>query len=78
MTISEFLKDLVSKIVDNPKDVDIKEETVGENSALYTITTNTEDVGKVIGREGKIIRAIRNVSKILAIKENKQIRIEIS
>lgn len=78
MTISEFLKYLISLIVDHPEDVRVEESSLGENMSQYIIATNKEDVGKVIGREGKIIRAIRNVTKILAIKENKQIRIEIA
>ena len=75
--MKEFLQYLLSLIVDNPKDVSVEERPLDENTFQYIITTNKEDTGKVIGREGKIIQAIRNVAKILAIKTGKQIRIEI-
>ena len=76
-TISKFLKYLISLLIDHPSELVIEEEILSENSYRYLIKTNPEDTGKVIGKEGKIIQSIRNVAKILAIKENKQIRIEI-
>lgn len=75
--MKEFLQYLLSLIVDNPKDIAVEARPLDENTFQYIITTNKEDTGKVIGREGKIIQAIRNVAKILAIKTGKQIRIEI-
>lgn len=75
--MKEFLQYLVSLIVDHKEEVKIAENPYGENVYQYLVTTNKEDTGKVIGKEGKIIQAIRNVAKILAIKEGKQVRIEI-
>lgn len=74
----EFLTFLIGQIVDHPDEVTISKEQLGEHSFQYTIQAHTDDVGKIIGREGKIIHAIRNVAKILAVKENTQIRIEIA
>lgn len=68
---------IIKQIVQYPDDVNIDEKSLGNNFYNYTITTNKEDMGKVIGKEGKIIQAIRNVAKILAIKEGKQVHIEI-
>ncbi|MCL4339317.1 KH domain-containing protein [Patescibacteria group bacterium] len=76
--MQDFLKYIVSLIVDHPEDIKIEERSLGENISQYIIAANGEDMGKIIGKEGKIIQAIRNVAKILAIKENKQIRIEIA
>lgn len=76
--MKEFLEYLISSIVDKKEEVKIEEKPFGENMFQYLISTNKEDTGKVIGKEGKIIQAIRNVCKILAIKEGKQIRIEIA
>ncbi len=75
--MKDFILYLVKLIVNYPDEVTVEERILGENIAQYVITTNPEDTGKVIGKEGKIIQAIRNVAKIMAIKENKQIRIEI-
>jgi predicted RNA-binding protein YlqC (UPF0109 family) len=44
----------------------------------FTITVAPADMGKIIGKNGKIIRAIRNVVKISAIKQNKKINIALS
>lgn len=67
---------IVSSIVDNPDKVEI-EEKEEEGIINFSIAVATEDIGKVIGKEGKIIRAIRNVIKIPAVKMEKRINIVI-
>ena len=76
--MKELLKYILSLIVDHKDKIKIEERPFGENMVQYIITTESSDMGKVIGKEGKIIQAIRNVARILAIKEGKQIRIEIA
>lgn len=68
---------IVSSIVDNPKKVNI-EETEQDEITNFAVTVAKEDMGKVIGKEGKIIRAIRNLMKIPAIKQNKRINIVLN
>lgn len=75
--MKDAIKYLVSLIVDHPEEVEIEERMFADNISQYIIKNNPEDTGKIIGKEGKIIQAIRNVCKILAVKEGKQIRIEI-
>lgn len=68
---------IVKSIVDNPDAVIIDEST--ENDIItFTIHADKADLGKVIGKEGKVIRSIRNVMKIPAIKQNKRIHIAIA
>lgn len=68
------LQYIVSQIADVKDKVEIDEKE--ENGIVnYTIHIADEDIGKVIGKEGKVIRAIRNVMKIKAIKQNKRIQI---
>ena len=66
---------IVKSIVDNEDAVSIEEREEEEIINLI-VTVAKEDMGKVIGKEGKVIRAIRNIMKIKAMKEN--IRINIS
>lgn len=67
---------IISSIVDKPKKVKIEEKE--EDGVLYfTVDLDKEDMGKVIGKGGKVIRAIRNVMKIPAIKQGKRINVSL-
>lgn len=75
--MKDTLSFLVESIVDKPRKVVVTEEE--DNAVInFTIKVADEDIGKVIGKEGKIIKALRNVMKIPAIKENKRINITIA
>ena len=75
--MKDILLSIVNAIVDNPDKVEIKEENI-EWVDNFTITVAPEDMGKIIGKGGKVIRAIRNVMKIPAIKENRRIYISLT
>ncbi|MDP2638281.1 MAG: KH domain-containing protein [Candidatus Levybacteria bacterium] len=75
--MKKALEYIVRSIVDMPDKVEISESE--ENGMIvFSIKTDPSDMGKVIGKGGKVIRAIRNVIKISAIKQNKKINIAIS
>jgi len=67
--ITDALIYIVKGIVDNPDDViiDTKQE---ETKTVFIITTNQSDTGKVIGKSGRIIKAIRDLVKLMAVKQN--------
>ena len=65
---------IVASIVENKDKIQITEEVEGD-FINFKISVDKEDMGKVIGKNGKVIRAIRNVIKIPAIKQNKKINI---
>lgn len=68
---------ILKSIADNPEKIEVVEENDGD-IINFSIKVDSADAGKVIGKGGKVIRAIRNVIKIMAIKENKRINIVLS
>lgn len=75
--MKDTLSYLVASIVDQPDEVSIQEETDETGTIHFVISVAQEDMGKVIGKEGKVIRAIRNVMKIPAMKQDKHINITL-
>ncbi len=75
--MKKLLEFLVKAIVDSPKDVSIQENQEGDELILE-LKVNPEDIKVVIGKEGKTIKALREIVKIKAIKEKKRIRINVS
>jgi len=74
--MKKALEFILLSIVDNQDKVKIEEHE--ENGIInFKVLVAKEDMGKVIGKNGKIIRSIRNVLKIPAIKQNKRINIEL-
>lgn len=75
--MKKALEFIVSSIVDDPKACVI-DENENEGVIEFTIHVAKDDMGKVIGKNGKIIRAIRNIMKIPAIKQNKRIHVSLA
>lgn len=75
--MKKLLLYILNAIVDNQGAVEVKEEE-NEGVINFVISVAPEDMGKVIGKNGKIIKAIRNVVKILAIKNNQRIYISLA
>ena len=75
--MKDTLHFIVSTIVDNP-DAVIIEENVEDGITNLIITVDPSDMGKVIGKEGKVIRSIRNIMKIKAMKFDKRIKISLA
>jgi uncharacterized protein len=74
--MKDTLETIITAIVEHPKDVEITQEDQ-EGIVLLTLTVNPADMGRIIGKNGKVIRSIRNVMKIPAIKQNKRIDISL-
>lgn len=75
--MKDALHYIVTSIVDNEDAVQITED---EQYGIITFTVSVakEDMGKIIGKEGKVIKAIKNVLKIPAIKQGKRINITLA
>jgi predicted RNA-binding protein YlqC (UPF0109 family) len=73
----KLLKDLTSAIVDHPDQVTVEEVTNEDGLTTLKLRVHYEDMGRVIGKEGKIIQALRTLMRVAAIKKGKRIRIEL-
>jgi len=76
LNMKELVELIVKSLVDYPNEVQIN-ETAGESIVILEIRVSTEDVGKVIGKEGRIANAIRTVVKAAAAKNDKKVTVEI-
>lgn len=73
--MKETLETIIKSLTEFPEQVSIN-EIDGEKSVVFEVKVAETDMGKVIGREGKIAAAIRTVMKALASKEQKRISVE--
>ena len=71
-----FLEYIVKALVDNPNDVKI-DRTVDEMGVLITMTVNSADMGKIIGRQGNTAKAIRTLLRVIGMKNNARVNLKI-
>lgn len=74
--MKELLATLAKALVDEPEAVDVS-EVEGERSVILQLRVAPDDVGKVIGKEGRIAKALRTVIKAAAVKDGKRAIVEI-
>ena len=74
--MEELLEYLARALVDNPDDVQV-EVIEGERSAILQLRVHPDDIGKVIGKQGRIVQAMRTLVKAAATKEGKNAIVEI-
>lgn len=73
--MKEIIETIILNLVDNKDAVEVK-EVQGENSIVYEVKVANEDMGKVIGRQGRLAKSIRTVVKSIAGKEHKKVSVE--
>ena len=73
--MKEILETLIKSLVENKDDVKITEKEEG-NSTIFEISVNPSDMGKVIGRQGKVAKSIRTIMKSISGKEHKKVVVE--
>ena len=72
-----FLEYVVKALVDNPDQVEIS-RTVDEMGVLLTLTVSPEDMGKIIGKEGNIAKAIRTLLRVVGMKHNARVNLKVN
>ncbi|ABY92997.1 RNA-binding protein (KH domain) [Thermoanaerobacter thermohydrosulfuricus] len=74
--MGELVKTIAKALVDNPDAVEVN-EIEGQQSVIIELKVAPEDMGKVIGKQGRIAQAIRTLVKAAALKEKKRVIVEI-
>ena len=70
--MKDSLHYIVAAIVDHP-DMVVIDETQDGDTSVFTIHVHADDMGQVIGKSGRIIKAIRDLAKVIAAKHNRYI-----
>lgn len=74
--MKELVQVIAKSLVDNPEQVQVT-EVQGEQSIILELKVAPEDMGKVIGKQGRVAKAIRTVVKAAALNEEKKVAVEI-
>ena len=74
--MGELVKYIAMNLVDKPEEVKV-EVKEGETSTTIELTVAPSDMGKVIGKQGRIAKAIRTVVKAASVKEDRKYIVEI-
>ena len=75
--MKEVLEIIAKSLVDYPEQVDVNEINNEDQTVTLELRVAESDMGKVIGKQGRIAKAIRTVVKAAASRENKKVAVEI-
>jgi predicted RNA-binding protein YlqC (UPF0109 family) len=75
--VAELLAYLARELVDDPEAVRVESEE-RDDALVLTLHVAPEDVGKVIGRQGRIARALRTIIRASAVREDRRVLLEIA
>ena len=75
--MEELLRYIINSLVSKPDQVEISVEDESEKVKVVKVAVDSEDMGKVIGRNGKVATAIRTIVKSVTTKENKRYVVKI-
>lgn len=74
--MEELVRTIAKSLVDNPDQVDVRTTEDGD-AIIIELRVAEGDMGKVIGKQGRIAKAIRTVVKAVAVRENKRVSVDI-
>ncbi len=76
ITDQEYVESIVKPLVESPDEV-VTSRTVDEMGVLIQLTLNRNDMGKVIGRDGRTAKSIRSLLRVFGSKSNARINLKI-
>ena len=74
--MTKLVEAIAKSLVDSPEEV-VVTETEGRQGTVIELRVAPDDMGKVIGKQGRIAKALRTIVKAAAIRENKKVTVEI-
>ncbi len=75
--IAGLVETLVAPLVDFPDDLEVTAEEAEDGTILAEIRVNEEDAGKVIGRQGRVIKSIRTLARAAASRDGVAVEVEL-
>ncbi|HPF18461.1 MAG: KH domain-containing protein [Bacillota bacterium] len=72
-----LVETIAKSLVDAPEEVRVREVASDGDSTVIELRVSSQDMGKVIGKQGRIAKAMRTVVKAAAVKQNKKVNVEI-
>ncbi|OEF98570.1 KH domain-containing protein [Desulfuribacillus alkaliarsenatis] len=74
--MKELVEVIAKSLVDSPDDVVVR-ETTNDDTIIYEVSVASTDMGKIIGKQGRTVKALRTVINAAAVKENKKVMVEV-
>lgn len=74
--MKELVESIAKALVDHPDEVTVTEEENGRDVTIY-LSVHPDDMGKVIGKQGRIAKAIRSVVNAAGVNQDKRVQLEI-
>ena len=74
--VKEMIEEIARALVESPDTVEVR-ETKGEQATVYELKVAPEDIGKVIGKQGRTARSIRTLLSAVGAKRNRRFSLEI-
>ena len=75
--MKELVEYIAKSLVDDPGSVKVEQIEDDQEFVNVTLEVNPEDKGKVIGRQGRVAKSIRTLLRVIAVKENVRVNLEI-
>lgn len=77
MNLQELLRSIAAGLVEKPEEVSVSSEDSENGTVVYRLHVAEDDMGRVIGKQGRIAKAIRVVMRAAAAREDQKIMVEI-
>ena len=75
--MKDLVEYLAKALVDRPDEVNVEEFEEDDGTVVFEVTVADDDVGKVIGRNGRTVNALRTVIRAAAVRENRRVLVDV-